>query len=201
MNKLKSNPLEIDTYKINDGLVKIMHELGYTYPPSQPVNWMLYTRKEENDFVALYNARGCNEYIIWGPIKDIETTKKDLEHIANDYFSESRFIHFVRTKGKKVLVKAFPAVFLGSLLYLGLTDDPNTPMNIFLVYSGLFAANDFTATGINNRRLSKLSPEANDYLFGVIAEKRLIKEHEYNKMDGKEKKELFLDNITEDLRT
>ena len=195
MSNIHLEASQIELYSVDRNIEDIINELGFSKKISPLDDWAVYTRKTKpKEFIALYRPYNINQYCVWGPYKSANTTKKDLETFATEFFNESNISRFFRTKASLVFKKYSIFLLLGLLGYT-LISKGNYYIPLLggfgLLGAGLLS--DKLISLPYNKKLSKLSDGAENYLFGKAAESRLIGEFTYDNLNKSGKKEQFLE--------
>lgn len=192
----------IKPYKVNEGMEETLEQLSFKKFHSQPDNWKLFTRNNENnEFAALY--KGKKGFIVQGQYSQIEVAQKDLEAISRHVLNEGWLLRSIRKEGMLPTL-AYWGVALGNYAY-GLLDpgvftevnhyfeagNPSVQENTELLLSlvTILEGSVITRVGhkissamLNRNYASKLSKDAESYRYGKDAENRLMTELAFRKI-------------------
>ncbi|MDI6721344.1 MAG: hypothetical protein QMD85_03070 [Candidatus Aenigmarchaeota archaeon] len=201
-------------YPVADDINEMLDRLDFKEMQSQVPDWKLFTRRDEdNEFAAIYRNR---EFLVDGLYSTIDVPQRDMESIGRYIFNERWISRKIRNGSLLPLaVLGVPFSWFGILIY-DIKNDvkildrlenyarsiyPALNGNEHLMYPVILAAGMgasmggvFAASNLLNRYYSsKLSEEAEGYLYGKAAEGRLRREFIFEKIkSGEMKKEDFM---------
>ncbi len=172
------------------GINKLLGNLSFQRTPSNLQDWRLFTREKNsrNQFAAVYRE---DKYLITGPYRILDTARKNLETISTGVFNADIVSRGIRNPLSYTPVSlAFcggltaaylPTMNLDKMGDLAFPERAVVAVGIIgvVVLSGMggvlagFGAYHAFNKARNKEIASKLSPEAEQYLFGAQAKRKL----------------------------
>jgi hypothetical protein len=212
----------LNRYDVAKNIPQILDELSFREVSTQLDAWKLFDRRgRPNEFAGIYEGKkGNKEFLVEGPYSNLDIPKRDLETIDKRVFREG---YISRTMRKGFFIPAFTVPFgivVGVTTYDMITkgqifegfdkymkallpniEEPGLKAAVLLVFGSIVAGglcNSAAGEILNKYYGSKLSKEAENYLYGEDAEKMLEADFIFeNIKSGKLKKEDFLKRMME----
>ncbi len=212
-DKIVANQLK--KYSVREDIEDILARLSFGESPSlHAPNWKVFTRKSEemnaytnNEFAAIYGNR---EFLVEGDYTSTETVQNDLECITKNIFNENWLSReIIRGDWSIMSIFAIPVATLAIGTYDILLNnanilksideyvkriDPSVIQGSFILLPILVLCEIITgAIGVlagrnllNSHYGSRLSKQAEQYLYGEDAEARLYDELNFERISSGE---------------
>ena len=208
----------LNRYDVAENIPEILDSLSFREVSTQLDRWKLFDRKgQTNEFASIYVPGDKGEgFLIEGPYANLDVPKRDLEAIDKRVFSEGYISRMMR-KGAFLPLFTIPLGVVGVTTYDLITkghifedfekymntmlpnvQNPAMKTALIVTFGGMVAGgicNSVAGEILNKYYGSKLSKEAENYLYGEDAEKRLEGEFVFEKVkSGSLKKGDFIRN-------
>ncbi len=178
INSLRS----LEEYSPDGNIRQTIKELSFAVESMQTFNWEIFIKKEDGEeFVAVYRKyekdrnKPPKEFLVSGDFSNKEIHRKDLEAIAK-FLERGKVVKFFESSRFMIESGTFATTGIFAFVlnkYLSWEISPKLLLS-FAIGSDIGGLSLITAREMSNKHYgSKLSDQAEDYLYGKDAELRL----------------------------